>query len=221
MLLPISLQQAIEIARRKVQLHPQHALLPLERLKLYAALGSENSPQYHQVRAILALLTTQKVLPLWEEARGYDRFPHSLLELAERVLYREMDVELAITKGNQGFELLEKLGAGVTTESRDVYFHVEEAVFWVGEAAVAALFEVTGIYDFDACDIAEDDTDADIDPWSTDTAGVAAAAYAGGVWEENSSSTLRREFWNWWLHQAIPESWLIGTGHKAYHREFS
>jgi len=46
-------------------------------------------------------------------------------------------------------------------------------------------------------------TDAELDPFSTDSAAWAAAALAGPVWDRDSSDDKRKEFWEWWLSEAI------------------
>jgi len=41
-----------------------------------------------------------------------------------------------------------------------------------------------------------------------DSSFFAAAAYAGGaVWDSDSDSLKRREFWEWWLNEAVPMAW--------------
>jgi len=56
--------------------------------------------------------------------------------------------------------------------------------------------------------ITEQATEDNIDPWSSDAARDAAAAFAGPVWEQPSSDReKRREFWSWWLREAVPAAW--------------
>lgn len=64
-------------------------------------------------------------------------------------------------------------------------------------------------FEFDGVDeiITEQTTEDNIDPWSSDAARDAAAAYAGPVWEPSSDREKRREFWTWWLREAVPAAW--------------
>ena len=56
-------------------------------------------------------------------------------------------------------------------------------------------------------------TDADIDPDDMDASFFAASVYANGaVWNLESGPLLRREFWEWWLKQAVPLSWNSISG---------
>ena len=47
--------------------------------------------------------------------------------------------------------------------------------------------------------------DEDLDPYEWDAAYYAAMVYAGGAsWNEASSPARRREFWEWYLREAVP-----------------
>ncbi len=48
--------------------------------------------------------------------------------------------------------------------------------------------------------------DADVDPYELDTTFFASSSYAGGtIWQEESDPIRRKEFWGWYLDQAIPQ----------------
>jgi len=49
------------------------------------------------------------------------------------------------------------------------------------------------------------DLDTDRDAWSWDESYLASMACAGGsAWAVSSSLEKRREFWQWYLEQAVP-----------------
>lgn len=82
----------------------------------------------------------------------------------------------------------------------------------VGFAAVQAL--TTAVVDefFDPDEIELNLTDSE-EFESNDASFHAAVAYANGpVWEIDASpapnSEKRRRFWEWWLTEAVPKSWL-------------
>ena len=45
------------------------------------------------------------------------------------------------------------------------------------------------------------------DSGRSDTALWAATAYAGGIYQGKPDIIKRREFWTWWVHEAIPTAW--------------
>ena len=111
-----------------------------------------------------------------------------------------VDVETGQEEAGQAWERLDELGG-------ETKIPESGRVFFAGEAAVQALFEVLGDDPFEDIDIDEQITDEDLDPWCSDTAHWAVTAWAGWVEEPQSDRVRRREFWEWWLTRAVPEVW--------------
>jgi|GEM_PF-980021 len=225
MVLPAVVTQQIEKALIALQIHPQQTLMPIERLAIYDAFGFRSNLQEQRVRAYLALITAQRVLPLWQVAFPSDDMPKRMLVLAEGVLRRTVDTEVA------------------AREMADAWYHhpqsgdSEEYVLWhiycAGEAALNAVSEALGknplaerIQDYTSANHkdpiyikdAETITDNDLVYGVADTASSAAIAYAGRIdggdgylIDSPSDPEKRREFWEWWLTEAIPQAWELAA----------
>ena len=205
MLLPSQVQQAIDRAAEAMMLHPAHALHPLYRRDIYTAFGPTNEMRCRLSRGWLAVITARHVLPLWQQAQPNDDLPEHLLDIAKGVLQGIVAARTAESQAGEAWEWLEKrgqIGEALTLDSK---------AFYAAEAAVEALFEVSGREPFDEVIIDQSTTDSDLDPWCSDSALYAAAAYAGPVWDATSDSEKRREFWEWWLGEAVPTAWQIGN----------
>jgi hypothetical protein len=230
--LPTDLQKAIEDAYATLTKHPQHALLPIYRARVYAALGAVHYPEEpldphaHRTRVTLDLLTVQRVLPIWQAQRPDFPWPQRLLEMAEGVLNGSVSMEAARAEADAVWALLEE---GEDTYKGEVEEEAEEdsngvseeeaaseiakfkgvsaSALLVCDAAVETLFVASGLFQFDSPDFTEEMTDADVDPWSSDTAKWASTAYAGAVWDPSSDPVMRKEFWEWWLTEAVPRAW--------------
>jgi hypothetical protein len=77
---------------------------------------------------------------------------------------------------------------------------------YAGWAALQAV--VVAANDEDLSDLNSDVDDLDIDGSSWSTAFNASVAYANGVPSQPGSDvSRRREFWTWWLDEAVPEAY--------------
>lgn len=200
--LPISLQQVISQAHLQMLNHPQHALTPFHRHRIYRVLNAVDETIDQYKYKYLAGITAQFVLPIWQQVWPTDEMPHSLLHTAERLLNATIDVAQATPIAEDAWQKLERLGYDPSRFAIRCALHS-------GHAALEALFAALGRPPFDHAEPTEHDTDADLDPWTSDTALWAATAYAGGVWETESDSGKRQEFWSWWLQEAIPTAWRL------------
>lgn len=200
MIIPYSLKRVIHDGCCVVERHPQHDLPLGYRHAIYAQIGGPlgmcQDNTAHKRRTVLALLTVQHVLPIWEKARPNDKTPHNLLGKVEQVL-------AGISQSTE-----EEVGEfwsymdGVAAETEG------GPPVGVGYAAVEALHTAVADEEFNPLAIDYSLTDEDVDPYEHDTAFAAAADYAGGpTWEPKSDASKRREFWHWWLSEAIPAAW--------------
>lgn len=199
-MVPASLQHLLDISIDAVRAHPQHALVPIRRWQLYAYLGSVSNETGRRRRARLALLSAYHVIPIWREERPEDDRAERLLILAENVLQNTVDVKAA-------GEEAEKEWHWLIDDDGGRYEKLSSAVYFAFGAVVQAEFAALEGDSWDNYRFTEDETDADVDIWSSDTAKWAVNAIAGPVWEPNSDNTKRLEFWTWWLTEAIPAAW--------------
>ena len=64
---------------------------------------------------------------------------------------------------------------------------------------------------FDRNQIDLEANDSEIDPDEHDSGFCSAAAYSNGpVWAKDSDSGRRKEFWDWWLTDAVLAAWAVG-----------
>lgn len=216
--MPLSpqLQQAIDQAYEAVEQHPQHALLPFYRGEIYKAISPAIynalreliDPPAYRVRVMLSLLTGPQILPVWQQERPDDTWPQDLLDMVERVLRGTVSPEQASIEAEKAFDQAGELAQ--TMEEPAL-----QRVWAVVAFAIEALFEAAGAHGFGTMIISRNETDANLDPWTSDPALWAAAAYAGPVWDPESDSIRRKEFWEWWLREALPAAWEAGHAYRS------
>ena len=207
---PTPLREVLEQAHHAMQQHPQHALLPIYRYKIYQAMREAAGSHADRVRVQLALLSARKVLPIWYEQRPNDPWPEQLMATAESIVQGHASKEAGFALAQRAFDRVVALGSewrGPGTAE------INEYAQSAAEAAVQALYEASGIFHLSKPqDARENETNADLDPWSSDPALWAEMAYTGGVWDPASDLQRREEFWEWWLFEAIPQAWQKGRG---------
>ena len=199
------LSRMIEDALAAMRQHPQHDLTLGYRYAIkatfspryYPANASVKSRVGHQKRTLLAIKTVQHVLPLWERFFPENETPSLLLAQAHKVLKKEYSIEQAIKDVGEAWTYMDSFRVHLTRPA--------QAVAFVGCAAVVALTIAVEDEPIDAPHVKLDLTDADVDAYEGDGAFEACLAYTGGPpWHPESSAEKRREFWEWWLLQAVP-----------------
>jgi len=207
-LVPQSLQNLVTALINAVQTHPQHALLPFQRHMIYDYFGKVAVVSSRRRRGWLAIITAERVLPLWQQARPQDNQAEQLLVHARLALRSEDDLQFATTLAGDVWNWFMN-DYGDRRRFKEIQRTAE--AFYVLAAAVQALLVAAGKDNSEGCVDQEDDTDADVDAWSTDAAGWAIAAFAGPTWEQDSDNAKRLEFWTWWLATAVPTAWEAAT----------
>ena len=155
-----------------------------------------------QRRISLGTLMVRHLLPLWHSKYPQDQGPEKMLLLAEQVRDGKQDRDAASEESDTYWSVLSDLGTiEDDTES------AETLPFLVGCAAArvvrTACVESQMVLPFDPTEL---DTDRDV--WMWDESYIGARASAGGsVWVASSSPVRRREFWQWWLEQAVPQTY--------------
>lgn len=194
----ITLKEIIEQALIAIRTHRQHDLELGYRQAIWAALEAPTNDTEEaknigrKRRLLLAILSAKHVLPIWEKMRPDDTIPHYLLTKAERSL----------------FEKVEALQDDFSVFATYIMNIEYEPGVMAGYSTVKTLS--TALWDerFDPKNINYNLSNADLDPDYSDVALIASCAYANGsIWESSSDSEKRREFWEWWLTEAVPAAW--------------
>lgn len=225
--LPIHIHQLVSMVRAEMQQHPAHHVLPIQRLKLYAALEplTQSEETIQPVRGRLAIATARYVLPIWYQAipilgdtepaidwgdwvQHYpltDALPEWMIQRAEAVLLGTVDMETAREDSGDLWYVLGDFYDDIV-EERTV---APEEAWYVCKAAYQALSEVLGGLESLEIDptLPHPVTDKDLENWQLDGAGAAMNAFAGVGPDGPDTVTKRRTFWEWWLTEAIPAVW--------------
>lgn len=158
----------------------------------------------HMRRASLAILTAHQVLQIWEAVWPEDNLPSSLLEIAREVIKGKVSVESAKTFRRTAWAKLEQLASN--PEYQEAKYQRSTSA---GLSAECALKTVLEDEVFEATHIDYSLTDLDQDAYEHDASFWAATAYSGPIWEVDSDSSRRREFWVWWLNEAVSQAWEV------------
>ena len=171
--------------------------LPLpERRRIWDELGQgpeDRGSPGHRRRTILDLIAVEHVKPLWDRAYPSDGTVQELLDAARQVL-----------DGRQPAEWADELHSRRWVEITDRMGEDHQFVAgYVGTAACCALS--TAAHDKSYANLPADTDDYEIDSEDWDTSFLAAMAAAGGeVGDPHASEARRREFWQWYLREAVP-----------------
>ncbi len=220
----------LNIAREVMQRHPLYHVEPGYRYAIYAAMGPRletitptlQRPELGiyavsdtsgvRRRAWLGILTVRKVLPIWESLWpiahvGKDNYPHRFLAFAEgafsgvysyEFLKEQLDTWYKVEFSDSRYKMIERHIGDSNVASR---------ICNMEHCAYTALCVVISDEDFDPVNI--DFREQDLDPWTFDVAHHASVAYAGEVWAPTLDIHKNREFWTWWLDEAVPTAYSM------------
>lgn len=149
-------------------------------------------------RVHLAMLATEKVLPIWSASGEESPLPREILAGVQAYLDCRCDYE----------DLHELVRQGERYFEREVY---SERGYRVALEVLNAALNTARFALFDApFDAAHLDPTSDevVDPEEIDPAVYAAGAFSGGdEWNPESDPLRRRAFWEWYLEEAVPAAW--------------
>jgi len=188
------LQRAIEQSHTVLAADPLHHLPPYLRLAIYQALAAEPGMVAGQAR--LAMITALHVLPLWKPRGAYVTMPVRLVGLAEGVLEGSVQARVAERAALAAWHRLDRLGREMS---------IGKGPYFACEAAREALKAALGRPPFGDVAITDRYAEDDLDPYCSDTAHWAMLAWEEDAEGEEAESAKRREFWHWWLTEAIPQ----------------
>lgn len=199
--LPRSIQALIDAAKVAVEADSQHALDPLHRLAIYEAFSDTEAAT---APCWLAVVTAQRMLPIFQQHYPDDHFPEELLTTALNIM-QGTEVEPAVLENmlDQGHHA-----------SAGAWGYDEHEIPWpvwlAGNTAYHALSEVAGylplrnLPDYYKGDVLTKWTDQDLCEYPyCDTAGAAAIASASDCYGQSIDPAKQLAFWRWWLTDAM------------------
>ena len=207
------LEEAIIEGARAVIDSDDHDLPVGMRQAIWDCLGPHASKEgpvtLGQIRRYgLAKIAVRKVLPLWKAhfpadkieemlAKGDDVLAGRLPRAHARKLYEDY----------QTYEQEMMSGPEVGAEAANALA--------VCAAAIAAYYVALWDERFSSWEIDATLPNNSIDPFDFDAALTAAIVYAnGGPWDRGSDKIKRREFWLWWLKEAVPAAAAVSAAPK-------
>lgn len=197
---PQSLKNLAEKALEAVHNHPKNDLNLGYRQAIWAEFGPPGDEFGLKKRTVLAKLTIEKVLPVWESTFPDDNTPGKILNEVRQIL----DGSLSFSSEDASEHIRDFWEWIEDIEAPDDQLTALDVGFGLVKLITTALFDEL----FNTEDIDYDCTDADVDSYDADCSYYAAAAYSNGtVWDEDSDDSKRKEFWEWWLKEAVPEAW--------------
>ena len=205
-----SLRGILDTAARSLAEHPQgHLILP-QRRQIWAALGpllrqgNRALPSVgHSRRGTLAILCARKVATFWHEALPDDQGFEEMLTLAKDTLAGSALPEKVKKRKDRFWTYLDNL------ISRDAELRAIYAGAAAEKSVSAALIDEV----FDPVKPDDPTKDEDLDAYQWDASLYASAAFADGfTWDEGSSLSQRREFWQWYLETAVLQAWSAFPG---------
>ena len=224
--LPNPVQSIAAAALAEMQADPRHRLPPKRRQAIYAALTGAPEPALRTAPYWLAVLAAEHVLPLFQAQCPDDELPPALLAAAIGVLEGRLDSGIAAEMEAQGYRASKNAWGYEEDE-------LPWPVGLAADAAYHALKEARGhqpLTDLDAylrqgtvelqpSEAKADQAALDLTPApaehdlndealcqmeDSDTASIAAVAAASSEFGPTCDPQRLREFWSWWLQEALP-----------------
>lgn len=205
----------LELQRILVGLHQSldnldYELRPYQRIILYNALNYKDNPFGQRVVSYLALLSAQKVLPIWQDALPKQTLPQQMLDMAQDFLMGKLDFDSTFHNAGNLWNIY-----GNKTE----YLKVSTKIDCAGGSSLEALNIALKLPPFNNLRINSEVQDIDLKPGYGDAASSAVKAYSNVTYLDNTlyvDEELTLKFWKWWLTEAIPQAWQLAQ--ETYHQ---
>ena len=200
MKVPLPIQEALTACHQSFSSSGEPSFESRRQLLLtFEALGvASHTEEARYRRTLLAIKCAQKSLAEWETVLPTDREPHLLLELLASAMC-----------GKVAAKDLESRNNAYRTHVDDVLFLGEayHPAAYAGFSCFAAVAQL--LYDDVPEFMAGGELEVDPQEWGAEF--LASLAYCGGaVWENIGSPECRREFWLWYLDEAVPSAFNDG-----------
>jgi|SRR5579871_1340328 len=200
MLLPKPLQNSIENGLHYLKNDPDGELNLGRREAIWKLFGPTAQDARvtvgHKRRFRLAELTLNHVLPIWTKAFPDDDTPQRALKEAKHWIEHRPSNE------------------HVEKQTGSYWDHLDELANQTNDMAVGVGYAAAQLLETALDDEPFDPEDLDIEATDhkefamNDTTFFAAAAYADGMTSNREGDPKkRREFWEWWLREAVPQAW--------------
>ena len=148
-------------------------------------------------RVKLDILCVERVLYIWDEVAPDDKRPYEIIKATKDYLNGKMYEDSLWNFHNDFMGDLENLLSDIR------FLNVLSVGFAAARTAVTALGDETLLIDYD-----DDLLDEDFDPYTWDASFHAASAYSNGeTWGKCSSISKRKDFWTWYLDEAVPQAY--------------
>lgn len=154
----------------------------------------ENSDDAHRRRFNLALRCITYVLPIWKNTYPDDEGVNRMLALAQKALENKVEKESAKKTAYNYWSEVDSLEAETENQLRAAS---------VGYASINVVY--VAVRDEIFNENMEDDFDED--PFIWDTSFHSFLAYTGFGGENPEGIEKNREFWRWYLDEAVPEAY--------------
>ena len=206
------LSGALESAFHALRADPDGVLALAYRQRIWAAMVPRlmNGNQAVQGtglrrRTSLALSCVRRVLPFWEKAWPNDNGPGTLIELIENFFDNKVDRRVLYS---------EQLALWARVDNLAYERDVVELMVGCAACGAASTALVDEVFDPDNLELSASDEDRDAYQW--DAAYYAAMVLAGGP-PRNAESSIerRRQFWEWYLSEAVPRVITRATSERS------
>ncbi|WP_252250538.1 Imm5 family immunity protein [Clostridium sp. ZBS13] len=203
------LSDILKIAEESLKLNENGELILPIRKKIWKSFGESKLVDNVKVevsvglqrRVELALLCADKVLDIWTNNVKNDDRPERLLEKAKEYIDGKCDIRC-----------IDEILGDFYTDLENMMTEETELINYVG----SVILRISALVSYDEAlikgaheEALEEDLDDDLDSYDWDASYYTALAYAGGAkWQEKSSSEKRREFWMWYIKEAVPQAYL-------------
>ncbi len=208
MSLPKILLSRIAEAKAALAQHPNSDLNLGYRQGIWAGLNYNMDAQLtraeigHKRRALLAIIAAERVIPIWERIWSIDDTPQCIIATARLLLNGLLDTNIARSYRDDNWQKLESLACAPSCQD----WEYQKAVS-VGLSSISALGAVLDDEQFDSEHIDYTLTDDEVDSYSSDASFWAAIAYSGSQRNPSHDGRKQREFWEWWLDEAVKNTW--------------
>lgn len=200
------LNNILEEAKNKILSHHKGELTLPIRKSIWKMFGGCEFKAEHKAlptiglkrRVKLATICVKKIIDIWNKVAANDKRPLEMLEVSEKYIEGSVDYEFVSKQLNNFMNDLINLG------SDESYFKAALVGFAATHTVSIALSdERLMVYGDDS------DLDDDYDPESWDTSYYTSLAYTDNEpWDENSNVEKRREFWLWYITEAVPQAYM-------------
>jgi hypothetical protein len=194
----VLVSDVIASAQAELAQSPEGILSLKHRARIWAQLATLSDARIGHVRRVqLNEACVRRVLDRWHARFPGDNGVERLLKFARQVVDGQVDEVRAL-------EQRDRFYVDVVETRR---YADDASAMFVGLAAANTVIEALIANNDDA--IPNVDDDEEMDPETYDVSYLCASAAARGLNARPADAEARRDFWTWYLNQAIPEAYSL------------